>query len=234
MVSPKVYETLDSDERKLWHSHEYEVKSGMLIMPSPLSTSGIPVPTAIWEQAENAAMKEVIGWYGKTYHFWQVDRGDKLPLGMPKLMGSFTEKESLPLGFDQALEARDKRYGSDCRHKEEIRKDILSPELHPGKSSHGLSKSNVVGGKLTLERRCRHAKRQFCSVKAIAFELRVADDTRRSAAFYTTESRGMVRRSSLNLIGVWSGYCWYCSTKAHLRPRGMASRFHASATSRTV
>ncbi|TEB21824.1 DUF1264 domain-containing protein [Coprinellus micaceus] len=131
MVSPKVYETLDSDERKLWHSHEYEVKSGMLIMPSPLSTSGIPVPTAIWEQAENAAMKEVIGWYGKTYHFWQVDRGDKLPLGMPKLMGSFTEKESLPPGFDQALEARDKRYGSDCRHKEEIRKDILSPELHP-------------------------------------------------------------------------------------------------------
>ena len=143
MVSPKVYETLDTDERKLWHSHEFEVKSGMLIMPSPLSTSGIPVPTAIWEQAENAAMKEVIGWYGKTYHFWQVDRGDKLPLGMPELMGSFTEKESLPPGFEQALQTRDKRYGSDSTHKKEIRKEIPPPELHPGKSPHGPWKSGV-------------------------------------------------------------------------------------------
>lgn len=132
MISPKVYETLDSEERKLWHSHAFEVKSGMLIMPSPISTSGIPVPTALWEQAENVEMREVIGWYGKTFHFWQIDRGDKLPLGMPKLMGSFTEKESFPPHFEQALEDRDKRYGTDCRHKAEIRKDIPVPELHPG------------------------------------------------------------------------------------------------------
>ena len=26
MVTPKLYETLDQDERKLWHSHDFEVR----------------------------------------------------------------------------------------------------------------------------------------------------------------------------------------------------------------
>lgn len=81
MISPRVYATLDEDERHLWHSHVYEVKSGMLIMPTPAIT-----PSSVWEQAEVREMEDVIGLYGKTFHFWQIDRGDKLPLGMPKLM----------------------------------------------------------------------------------------------------------------------------------------------------
>ena len=32
MVTPRIYETLDQEERKLWHSHVFEVKSGMLVM----------------------------------------------------------------------------------------------------------------------------------------------------------------------------------------------------------
>jgi len=27
MVTPRVYEQLDEEERKLWHSHDYEVRS---------------------------------------------------------------------------------------------------------------------------------------------------------------------------------------------------------------
>jgi hypothetical protein len=63
----------------------------MLIMPNP------HVPNAIWEVAETEEMKEVIGFYGKTFHFWQVDRGDTLPLGMPELMMSVTGKEQVPI-----------------------------------------------------------------------------------------------------------------------------------------
>ncbi|EAU81723.1 DUF1264 domain-containing protein [Coprinopsis cinerea okayama7 len=130
MITPKLYETLDPEERKLWHSHVFEVKSGMLIMPSPLKTSGMPIPETVWEKAENAEMEEVIGLYGKTFHFWQVDRGDKLPLGMPKLMGSFTERESMPK-FEEVVGERDKRFGSDWKRKKEIRGYIPVPELHP-------------------------------------------------------------------------------------------------------
>jgi len=78
MISATLYKTLEHSERKLWHSHVFEVKSGMLIMPDP---DGLP--TGIWEAAETTEMEDVVGLYGKTYHFWQVDRGDKLLLGDP-------------------------------------------------------------------------------------------------------------------------------------------------------
>ena len=52
MISPKLYETLDAEEQKLWHSHVFEVKSGMLIMPRPTG-----VPEAAWEVAENKEME---------------------------------------------------------------------------------------------------------------------------------------------------------------------------------
>lgn len=60
MVTPKIYNELDDEERKLWHSHVFEVKSGMLIMPAPAS-----VPDAVWEVAENKEMEEVVHLYGK-------------------------------------------------------------------------------------------------------------------------------------------------------------------------
>lgn len=124
MISPKLFATLDAEERKLWHSHVFEVKSGMLIMPGPEG-----VPTAGWEIAETKEMEEVIGLYGKTYHFWQVDRGDKLPLGKPELMGSFTNAEQLPEGL---LDERDARYGISSAEKKEKRGYIEEPEVQKG------------------------------------------------------------------------------------------------------
>lgn len=58
-------------------------------MPNP------NVPNSVWELAETEELKEVVGLYGKTYHFWQVDRGDALPLGKPELMMSFTKDEQV-------------------------------------------------------------------------------------------------------------------------------------------
>ena len=103
MVSPRIFETLPPDERKLWHTHEFEVKSGMLIMPAPTN-----VPTSVWEAAETAEMHDIAPIYGKTYHLWQVDRGDVVPMGEPQLMGSFTSPESVvaacPGGMDELRE----------------------------------------------------------------------------------------------------------------------------------
>ncbi|KAL8730365.1 MAG: hypothetical protein Q9166_004130 [cf. Caloplaca sp. 2 TL-2023] len=121
MISAALYATLDSEERKLWHSHVFEVKSGMLIMPGPEG-----VPTAGWEVAETKEMEDVVGLYGKTYHFWQVDRGDKLPLGGAELMGSFTSAEQIPKGM---LEERDQRYGISSEQKKEKRAYIAEPEV---------------------------------------------------------------------------------------------------------
>jgi Protein of unknown function (DUF1264) len=123
MISPRLYKTLPKDERKLWHSHVFEVKSGMLIMPKPST-----VPDAIWDVAENKEMEDVIGIYGKVYHLWQTDRGDKLPMGEPKLMTSFTQESQLD--FDKLVGERDDRFGSDYRKKQKNREYIPEPEIH--------------------------------------------------------------------------------------------------------
>ncbi|KAL3423831.1 duf1264 domain protein [Phlyctema vagabunda] len=126
MITKRLYEELDEEERKLWHSHDYEVRSGMLIMPNP------NVPGQVWEVAETAEMKEVIGLYGKTYHFWQVDLGHTLPLGEPKLMMSFTKDSQVP--WDKVKE-RDAKFKVDTAHKKEIRQNIEPAEIHPDADS---------------------------------------------------------------------------------------------------
>ncbi|AEO55754.1 hypothetical protein MYCTH_2314374 [Thermothelomyces thermophilus ATCC 42464] len=128
MIRPHLYESLPQEERRLWHSHVFEVKSGMLVMPRPSSAL---VPQALWEKAETAEMGEVVQLYGKVYHLWQVDRGDKLPLGEPQLMTSLSAADQLP-GLEAVLDERDKRFpGCDWRRKREIRKDIKEPQIHP-------------------------------------------------------------------------------------------------------
>lgn len=133
MIKPHLYETLDREERRLWHSHVFEVKSGMLVMPQPSAL----VPQALWDKAETAEMEQVVELYGKVYHLWQVDRGDKLPLGEPQLMTSLTKADQLP-GLEKAMDERDKRFpGCRWREKRAIRKDIEEPPIHPGKYKYG-------------------------------------------------------------------------------------------------
>jgi hypothetical protein len=124
MIKPHLYEKLDPEERKLWHSHVYEVKSGMLFLPTPAA-----VPEAAWEPAEMEEMKAVIELYGKVYHLWQVDKGHELPLGQPQLMTSFTQEGQFD--FDKYVGDRDQRFGIDSKAKAEKRKDIPEPKIHP-------------------------------------------------------------------------------------------------------
>jgi len=124
MITPQLYATLDADERRLWHSHVFEVKSGMLVMPKPAASV---MPDALWDAAETKEMREVVGLYGKTWHLWQVDRGDTLPLGKPQLMQSLLRETD---GFEKLVDDRDRRFGTDRLRKKELRKDIESPAVH--------------------------------------------------------------------------------------------------------
>lgn len=66
-------------------------------------------------------MKKLVTTYGKTWHTWQVDRGDKLPLGLPKLMMGFTADGQVD---PEMVEQRDKDLGTDTAKKKEQRADI--------------------------------------------------------------------------------------------------------------
>ncbi|KAK3677335.1 hypothetical protein LTR78_002873 [Recurvomyces mirabilis] len=130
MVPKEVYETFDAEEQKLWHSHEYEVQSGMLICPKPDAFTDDE-----WEAAELQAMKEIINLYGKTWHFWQVDADHQYPLGTPVLMGSVTSAEQLDLGA--ACVRRNEVFGVDHVRKAEARKALqaLGSGDHPHANS---------------------------------------------------------------------------------------------------
>jgi len=75
---------------------------------------------------------------GKIYHFWQVDRGDKLPLGGPELMTSFTKAEQCP-GFKELIGERDSRFKVSHEQKARKREYIGEPEVHQGLCTCKLS-----------------------------------------------------------------------------------------------
>ncbi|WP_233469269.1 OBAP family protein [Caballeronia glathei] len=107
---------LPDDEKRLWHSHHYEVKSGLLVAP------GIP------ELAERAYFKDLVTTYGKTFHNWQYDRDD-FPYGAPQLMMGFTQDGQIdPL----AVDARDRRLGISTEERRHKRYDIPMPDVAPG------------------------------------------------------------------------------------------------------
>ena len=78
IISEALFQQLPAAEKKLWHSHRYEVMSGQLTAPG------------LSDVAEKKLLQEFSSTYGKTWNLWQVDRGDALPLGLPKLMMGFT------------------------------------------------------------------------------------------------------------------------------------------------
>lgn len=125
MITPELFDALSPEEQKLWHSHVYEVKSGMLVMPNPLVTE------AVWARAEHKEMENVVRLYGKAYHLWQTDLGHKLPIGEPKLMASFTTDGQLDFS---KVEERDKKFGVSYEANKTQRQDIPEPKIHPSRS----------------------------------------------------------------------------------------------------
>ncbi|WP_242010947.1 OBAP family protein [Acetobacter musti] len=120
IVSERIFKTLSEDEKKLWHSHHYEVKSGMLVAP------GVPRP------GEHAFMKDLVTTYGKTWHTWQIDRDHDLPLGIPQLMMGFTRDGQIRQTF---LDDRDRSFGISTRSERENRADIPMPDVAAGANS---------------------------------------------------------------------------------------------------
>jgi hypothetical protein len=117
IITERLFRQLPEEEKKLWHSHHYEVKSGTLVAP------GIP------EAAEHELMEKLVSTYGKTIHTWHTDQQRDLPVGSPMIMMGFTKDGQM----DPALvAARDKRFNISTDEKKENRADIPMPAVVPG------------------------------------------------------------------------------------------------------
>lgn len=116
IISERLFKTLDEEEKKLWHSHHYEVKSGTLIAP------GIPEP------AEHELMEKLVSTYGKTIHTWHTDQQRELPVGSPMIMMGFTKDGQLS---KKLIEDRDNRFDISTAEKKQNRVDIQIPIVDP-------------------------------------------------------------------------------------------------------
>ncbi len=116
IISEKLFKTLPEEEKKLWHSHHHEVKSGTLIAP------GIP------EVAEHELMEKLVSTYGKTIHTWHTDQQRSLPVGSPMIMMGFTKEGQV---HPALVEERDKRFNVSTAEKKKNREDIPMPKVDP-------------------------------------------------------------------------------------------------------
>jgi hypothetical protein len=116
IISQKLFEQLPTDEKKLWHSHAYEVKSGLAVTP------GLPAA------AEHELMEKLAPTYGKTWHTWHTRADETVPLGIPALMMSFTEDGQID---PELLAEREQRLGVSTADIAARRADIPQPEIDP-------------------------------------------------------------------------------------------------------
>lgn len=116
IISRERFLDLPDDEKRLWHSHHYEVKSGILVAP------GVP------ELAEHAYFEDLVTTYGKTFHNWQYDRDD-FPYGIPQLMMGLTADGQANAAL---VRDRDDRLDVSTAAKKRNRSDIPMPDVAAG------------------------------------------------------------------------------------------------------
>lgn len=129
IISRERFLSLPDEEKKLWHSHHYEVSSGLLTAP------GVPKPAA------NAYFEDLVTTYGKTFHTWQYDRDD-FPYGIPQLMMGFTDDGQVD---DEQVQERDRRLGISAERVREGRAELPIPDVAEG--------ANLWEGGRTLQTR---------------------------------------------------------------------------------
>jgi hypothetical protein len=116
IITPKLFKNLSAEEKKLWHSHQYEVKSGTLIAP------GIP------DVAEHELMEKLVSTYGKTIHTWHTDQQRTLPIGAPMVMMGSTKDGQIK---QELIRARDERFKVSTEQIKKKRADIPMPKVDP-------------------------------------------------------------------------------------------------------
>lgn len=115
VVSAKLFAGLPAEEKRLWHSHRYEVTSGQLVAP------GIPNPV------EHALMKKLVSTYGKIWHTWDTEK-NPMPIGIPALLMGFTQDGQLR---PELLKTRDDRIGVTNAEKRQTARTAPRPRSIP-------------------------------------------------------------------------------------------------------
>ena len=114
IVSERIFDSFGEGEREYWHPHNYEILSGMLVMP------GLPAPM------EKEMLAGKMNSYGKTWHTWQsgslLAPGVPLPLEEAMLAWSYNADGEIAPAM---LAERDRRMGIDTAKERADRADLV-------------------------------------------------------------------------------------------------------------
>ncbi|CAO3688517.1 unnamed protein product [Rhizopus stolonifer] len=128
IISEALFTSLPDKEKKYWHSHKYEVESGLLCM-----TGKSMVPDAITSTAERPSLEILANTYGKTWQLWPVDAegncSSKVPYGPPQLLMAFTADGQVR---PEIVERRDKQMGISTEKKRKEREGIKGNPVADG------------------------------------------------------------------------------------------------------
>lgn len=139
IISARLFGGLPEGEKRYWHSHQFDVKSGQLTAPD------IPQPV------EHELMKTLVNAYGKTWHAWQYDRDSDLPLGVPQLMMGFTQGGQ---AHESLIKEVQKEVGYSVEQRMKDHRGIEAPPVLPG--ANGWQQGNGLPDQ-SLRRESTHA-----------------------------------------------------------------------------
>lgn len=117
VISKEVFERLPEYEKPLWHSHVYEVTSGLLVAPE-LS------PEDEWR-----VMEWLVGTYGKVVDTWK--QGEDLPIHPPRLTNALALDSQVDWDIAD-LQDKILKLKTTHRERREQRKGLIIPEKARG------------------------------------------------------------------------------------------------------
>jgi hypothetical protein len=109
IISSKIFNSLSVEEKPLWSSLSYEVKSGLLVAPG------------LYDVPEHKIMERIASYYGKALHTWEINLGKNLPLAQPILMSPITADGQINADL---LKRRDRKLGISTAKEQKRRSDI--------------------------------------------------------------------------------------------------------------
>ena len=120
-ITKALFDTLDDEERNLWHSHPFEVQSGLFVAPD------------LSPEDEFTVMEWLMGTFGKVADTWQFF--ESFPFGPPKL--------GMALALDSQVDwnvadLMDKQLNLTTTHQQrrQERAELIAPPKTPGADNY--------------------------------------------------------------------------------------------------
>ena len=118
VVTADIFAGFPDSEKRLWHSHAFEARSGQLMAPRQSLAD------------ERQTMRQFVTTYGKAWRTWETYKGKSkaLPTGVPALLMSFVGEGQLDY---RKLDERDRRWHQSTQLHRWSRRGLPQAETDP-------------------------------------------------------------------------------------------------------